>query len=223
MAVLNEGNYLGDMVKQEAEGRYSREAVTVLAGDGADRVLEMGSVLGRITKGAATAAPSAGNTGNGAAGEVTLGDAAKLGDYTLTCVAAAEDGGTFQVQDPDGFGLAPDLSVGVAYAGPHINLTIAAGTTDFVAGDSFTLGVAPGSGKVLALDFAALDGSQDAAGVLLAKVTAPDGQDALGVALVRDAVIAASKLVWPAGATTQQKTAALAQLKAMGIITREEA
>jgi hypothetical protein len=195
----------------------------VLAGSGADRVLGIGSVLGRITKGAATAAAVAGNTGNGAAGAVTLGAKAKTGAYTLTCASAAANAGVFKVEDPEGYRLADDLTVAVAYAGDHINLTIADGAADFVVGDAFTVTVAAGSGKVKAIDFAALDGSQAAAGVLTAKVIAPVGVDALGVAVVRDAIIAASKLAWPAGANSDQKTAACAQLKALGLITREEA
>ena len=221
--VLNEGNYLGDIVKQEAEGRYSREAVIVLAGAGAARVLEIGSVLGRIAKGAATVAAVAGNTGNGAAGAATLGAKAKTGAYTLTCITAVANGGVFKVEDPDGYRLAKDLTVAVAYLSDHINLTIADGAADFVVGDKFTVTVAAGNGKVKAIDFTALDGSQQAAGLLIAKVTAPSGVDTQGVAIVRDAVIAASKLAWPAGATSDQKTAACAQLKALGIITREEA
>ncbi|MBI4798240.1 MAG: head decoration protein [Desulfarculus sp.] len=221
--MATEGNHLGDIVKQEAQGRYSREAVTVLAGAGQARVLEIGSVLGRITKGAATAAAVAGNTGGGAAGAVTLGAKAKLGAYTLTCITAAAGGGVFKVVDPDGIRLGNDLTVGQAYVGDHINLTVSDGAPDFAVGDKFTVTVAGGAGKAKAVDFAATDGSQQAAGVLIAKVTAPDGVDATGVAIVRDAVIAPSKLAWPAGATSDQKTAALAQLKALGIITREEA
>lgn len=218
-----EGNYLGEIVKQEAQNRYSREAVTVLAGVGPARVLEIGAVLGRITKGAATASAIAGNTGGGAAGAVTLGAKAKLGAYSLTCITAAAGGGVFKVVDPDGLRLGNDLTVGQAYVSDHINLTVSDGAPDFAVGDRFTVAVAAGPGKVKAVDFAATDGSQVAAGVLIAKVTASDGVDAQGVAIVRDAVIAPSKLAWPAGATSDQKTAALAQLKALGIITREEA
>jgi hypothetical protein len=70
---------------------------------------------------------------------------------------------------------------------------------------------------------AGVDGSLDAAAVLLARVSAPDGVDAQGVALVREAVIAPSKLAWPEGITVGQKTAALTQLAERGIITRQEA
>lgn len=322
MTVYTEPNYLGDIVKHEAAGRYSREVVTILAGDGAARELPIGSVLGFITKGAPVAAANGNNTGDGAAGAVTLGALAQVGIYALTCVSAAaaaagaavgaadagntgqgtitaapavgagakpgvyrvtciepaagagvftvEDpdgvevgvatvgvefvgggltftiadgdpdfvagdvftvtvaaaegtGGVFQVVAPDGATL-PPLTAGAAYAGGHINLTIASGDTGFVVGDSFTVTVPAGSGKAVALDPTATDGSQVAGGVLLAGVTAPDGVDAQGVALVRgEAVVAASKLAWLATVEANHKTVALAQLAACGIITRPEA
>jgi hypothetical protein len=223
MLLQTERYYAGDIVKAEADGRYSREALTILAGAGTDRVLPIGTVVGCLSKGAPVAAAVAGNTGNGVAGAVTLGHRAKLGVYRLTCIAAAANAGTFKIEDPDGYRLAQDLTVGVAYVSEHLNLTIADAAPDFVVGDKFTVTVPAGSGKAKAIDFAAVDGSQDAAGILLAGITAPNGLDAVGVALVRHATIAPSKLVWPAGATSDQKTAALAQLEAQGIITREEA
>ena len=321
MTDFNESNYLGDLVKQEAPGRYSRDKVTILAGSGAARELSLGEVIGKITKGAATAANDEGNTGDGEMGTITLGSLAEVGDYALTCTAggsptagaatgAAVSGNTgggtitasptvgegakvgvyrltciepgagagkFIVEDPDGVNvgvatvgveftgggltftiadgdpdfasgdaftitvapvdadsgvfqvvspsgsLLPPLTVGVAYAGDHLNMTLADGDTDFAVGDKITITVAAGSGKVKALSLTAVDGSQAAAGVMAEAVTAPDGEDAFGVAIVRDAIIMASALVWPDGATEGQKTAALAQLAALGLICREEA
>jgi hypothetical protein len=86
------------------------------------------------------------------------------------------------------------------------------------------LGKITASGKVKAIDFAAADGSEAAFGVLLYDVTAPDGADAVGVALVDGpAVVASNGLIWPAGATANQKATAIAQLKAAGIKVREGA
>ena len=65
MPVQSERKYLGDWLKWEPENHYSREIVTVLAGGGAERALLTGMVLGRVTKGVATGAAVAGNTGNG--------------------------------------------------------------------------------------------------------------------------------------------------------------
>ncbi|TPE47233.1 head decoration protein [Amaricoccus solimangrovi] len=45
MATLTEGNYLGDLIRYEADNRYSREEITVASG--AD--LTVGAVLGIVT------------------------------------------------------------------------------------------------------------------------------------------------------------------------------
>lgn len=321
MAEVTEGLYFSDVFKTELEQYMSREPVTVLAGSGTARTLVLGEVFGKITKGAAVVAADEGNTGNGAAGAVTLGTKAKVGAYSLECISIADptagaavgaavagntgngtitaaptvgagakvgvyravciepatdlgkftvenpdgvtvgvatvgtefvgggltftiadgdtdfvsgdsftitvasvpgNGGVFAVFDPDGYRLA-DLSVGVAYAGDHINFTLADGTTDFAVGDALTVTVAAGSGKVVALDLTAVNGAQDAAGIMAAGVTAAVGTDAPGVGVVRDASFAPSKLTWPAGITNGQKTAALAQLAALSLIAREEA
>lgn len=94
--------------------------------------------------GALVSRPAAGkvvagtNTGNGTIGTLTFGAKAKAGIYTLTCVTAAANGGTFSVVDPDGYRLA-DAKVGVAYASSHLGFTIADGAADFIVGDSFTI------------------------------------------------------------------------------------
>jgi len=223
MPVLSETNNLGDVLKHEAPNLYSREAVTVLAGAGADRVLAVGAVIGKRTRSTVTVTADAGNTGDGVAtlADPAPGPKAEVGTYTLTCVAAAVNAGTFRVLSPSGYVL-PDLTVGQAYAGDHVNLTIADGAADFVAGDQFTVDVS-GDGKVVALDPGAVDGTQHAHGIVAADVTAPDRSDAEGLAIVRDAVLADHALVWPAGITAAQKTAALAELEARGILVRKGA
>jgi hypothetical protein len=221
MPLLSEGKYLGDWLKWEADAHYSRGVITVLAGSGSDRVLTTGMVLGRITKGAATGAAVAGNTGDGTiTASPTVGAAAKPGVYRLVCIEPATNAGKFSVEDPDG------VMIGVATVGvqftTHLTFTIADGSADFVAGDSFTITVAAGSGKVKQIDFAATDGSDAAYGILLLDTTAPDGVDQSGVAIVRNAIVSDNGIIWP-GATTDQKNAAIAQLKAAGIVVRQGA
>ena len=223
MTVKNESNYLGDFLKYEAEALYCREPVTVLAGAGAARDLTSGMVLGRITKGAATGAAVAGNTGNGTiTASHTVGAAAKPGVYQVVCIEPLTNSGKFSVEDPDGvvIGIA---TVGVQFS-THLTFTIADGATDFAAGDAFTITVAAGSGKVKQIDFAATDGGDKAYGVLCFDVTAPDGVDAKGTAIVNGPAVASDKgLTWPAGATQPQKDAAIAQLKLAGIKVRQGA
>jgi hypothetical protein len=222
MAVLSEGKYLGDWLKWETDNHYSREGITVLASSGSDRVLTTGMVLGRVTKVAATGAAVAGNTGDGTiTASPTVGAAAKPGVYRLVCIEPATNAGKFSVEDPDGV-LIGVASVGVQFT-THLTFTIVDGSADFVAGDSFTITVAAGSGKVKQIDFAATDGSDAASGILLLDTTAPDGVDKSGVAIVRNALISDNGITWPAGATTDQKNAAIAQLKAAGIVVRQGA
>ena len=221
MPVLSEGNNLGDVLKFEAPNLYSRAAVTVFAGSGGDRSLVIGEVFGKRTKSDVVAAADGGNSGDGTASAVTLGAKAEPGLYTLTCIAAAVNGGTFQVQTPSGYRL-PDLEVGQAYADDHLNVTLSDGAADFVVGDTFTVDVS-GDGKVVALDLSGVDGSQDPVGIIAAAVTAPDGTDTDGLAIIRDAILADHAIVWPGGITAQQKTDAIAALEARGILIRKGA
>lgn len=78
------------------------------------------------------------------------------------------------------------------------------------------------NGKITQLAPAASDGSENAAGVILADVDASDG-DKPGVIIAREAIVSSAGLVWPTGITEAQKTAAIAELKALGIIVRDAA
>ena len=222
MPVMSETKRLGDWLKWEEENQYSRDIVTILAGSGTDRVLTTGMVLGRITKGTAASAAVAGNTGNGTiTASPTVGAAAKPGVYRVVCIEPAADGGKFSVEDPAGI-LIGIATVGVEFT-THLTFTIADGSADFVAGDVFTITVAAGSGKVRQIDFAATDGADIACGLLLLDSTAPNAKDLSAVAVVRNAIVADNGITWPAGATTNQKNAAIAQLKSLGILVRQGA
>ena len=161
--VLTEGNYLNDLLKWEMENYHSREQVTVLAGQD----LVMGSVIGKIKIGSVPTTGTAGtNTGTGPCGSVTGGAKTKIGVYTLRCVGVAANGGIFSVRDPDGEAL-PDAVMG-AYTNSAINFTLTDGATDFALGDSFTITVPAGSGKVKELNLTGIDGAEDAFGILTA-------------------------------------------------------
>ena len=226
MSHLHEGNNFRDVVRYEEDsaGQLSREVVTVLSGQN----LAMGAVIGKITLGTCpTTGTAAGtNTGQGTCGSVTAGAKAKLGIYTIKCIHLVTAGGLFSVEDPDGFAL-PNAYVG-AYVNDQINFTLADGSPDFAAGDTFTITIAVGSLSVKEIALGALatvDGAQHAYGILtddcdasLAAVQA--------VAIVKDAVIVAANLVWPDGSpavSAAEKVAALAELYAKGIVARDEA
>jgi hypothetical protein len=95
-----------------------------------------------------------------------------------------------------------------------------------VSGQNLTTGAVVGvitaSGKVTQLAPGASDGSQNAAGVLLLGVDA-SAADKPGVVIARHAICSEKKIVWPGGITGPQKTAAIAQLKALGVLVREGA
>ena len=84
------------------------------------------------------------------------------------------------------------------------------------------VGIITASGKVTQVAPAAVDGSQNAAGLLLLDVDA-SAADKSGAIIARHAICSDKKIVWPGGITGPQKTAAIAQLKALGILVREGA
>jgi len=139
-----------------------------------DKLLKMTSgatyALGLICKKvlAAAIAADGGNTGDGTAGDVTVGAAAKLGDYSLECVETATDAGRFKVIDPDGNRL-DDLTVGTEYSNEHFTVTISDGASDFAEGDLFTVTISD-SGEAAAWDDD--NGNAPFAGVLTEEVDA---------------------------------------------------
>ena len=223
MNAYSESRNLGDVLKCEAPNLYSREAVTVLAGDGAERVLKAGAVIAGRSRSQVTVTAGEGNTGDGEAtlADPPLGQLAEAGVYRLACVTIGADGGIFQALSPKGYVL-PDLTVSEAHEGDHLNLTVADGATDFVVGDAFAIEVS-GDGKVVGLDPAAVDGTADAIGIVAYDMTAPVGADREVTAILRDAVLAGRAVVWPAGITEEQKNAAIADLEARGILVRKAA
>ncbi|MGZ5615660.1 MAG: head decoration protein, partial [Methylobacter sp.] len=96
MATLTEGRHAGEFLVSECdEGFISREAITIASGK-----LVVGAVLGRIETGSATAAATAGNTGNGVMGAITEHQGIQAGNYVLTIKKAVANAGDFQVVSP---------------------------------------------------------------------------------------------------------------------------
>lgn len=209
---------ISDVLKYE-HGTYSREVVTIASGAG---LLAIGTVLAKLTKGAATsAAKSGGNTGNGTLTlDVTTPvlAGAKAGVYTVRCITAATNGGTFRVEDPDGIVLG-DVPVGATFA-DDIKFAIADGASDFIVGDGFDITVAAGSAKYVAHQFGAVTGAEIASAVLLQVVDATSA-DQQAVICARHAEVSAQGLKWHASVnTSEKKLAAHAQLVDAGIIVR---
>lgn len=81
------------------------------------------------------------------------------------------------------------------------------------------LGKITASGKYVAYAPGAADGSENAAAILYEGCDATSA-DARRAITARDSEVVANALVWAAGVTDPQKTAALAALAALGIIAR---
>lgn len=79
------------------------------------------------------------------------------------------------------------------------------------------------AGNYVPLDLAATTGEQLSAGVLLNNHAKKDvAANIATVILARMAMVAKQKLIWPAGATEAQIAGGLDELKALGIVAREE-
>ena len=198
MGVLNEETYVDDFLKYEGEAnRFSREKETLLSGQN----LKIATVVGKVTK----VIPIIGTLGAGTKGEctsVTGGAKTKIGTYKATCTTAnaADAAGIWRIEAPNGAVLG-DLTVPLgdtgtaAFTDPQINLTISYKTNYSTIGDYFNIVVTEGSNKLVVLENTAVDGSQDAYGILIKDYDASSA-DKDCVAIVRDAVIAKSPLKW---------------------------
>ena len=192
MTVITETNRLNDLLKWEMENQFSREILTILSG----QALLGNEVVAKIkTSCPATGTADAGNTGDGTCTGVTAGKQVIEGTYTLTCIAAATDAGTFEVKNPNDVTLGQAV-VGTAYTSKELNFTLNDGTADFVVGDVFTITVTAGSGKAVELDYTAVTGAEDPIGFVIADYDASEG-DKEGVAITKNAIIVESALIWP--------------------------
>lgn len=213
---------LGRVLKAEINRDFTIASVTLAGGSGGVRSVKLGEVLGQRLLGAASGEAGGGNTGAGGIGSITRGALCKAGAYALTCIAAASGGGRFQVVDPDGNRLA-DALVGVAYVSPQIGFTIADGDPDFAVGDSFTITVAAGDLKHVALAPSAVDGSQHAAAISAMNAEAPQDTDVALNVIDFGAVVNEAELVWPEGISAGNKAAAVKRLANRFILTRAQA
>ena len=119
---------------------------------------------------------------------------------------------------------APNLGDLLKYEAPNL---YSRDQATVAAGQNLPLGAVVGretaTSKLKALDPSASDGTEIAAGVLAQAVDATliDREDAILIA--RHAIVARGALIWPAGVTTAQRAAAIAQLEARGIVVRDSA
>ncbi len=212
------------VVKYEFEPNKSlcREAVTLY---GAAATYAVGTVLGKfLASPTATAVAAAGNTGTGAFGAITMTSVAGLrkGIYKLVITKVVSNAGDFVLMDPDG-DVVGNGSVATAFLQGGFSFTIA-DATDYIQGDAFYITVA-GTEKYKIVEATATDGSEVAAGVLIANylgvsepIVLAATTDTLALAIVRGPVMVVKSGLAP-GATvnTDAELAAMyAQLKLLG-------
>lgn len=208
-------NDISKAIQYEVNPQYTREEMTLITGQN----LKSGTVLGKITFVVPTTGTAGSNTGDGTCTGVAGKIGTKLGTYTLTCIAAATNAGTFAVKDPDGLAL-PDATVAVAYVNSQINFTLNDGSADFIVGDSFTIPVTAGSGKYTRHVPAAVDGSQKAVAILM-KDTDATSADVKTFILDRGpAILASTGITWSDGANAAAIALATAELLTKNIKVR---
>ena len=214
-----EGLHAEAFLVSESNWSRSRDNVTILAGSSSDRVLTAGMVLGARLSGTAAAAAFSGNTGNGTMGSITVSGAAKDGVHKLTIIDPVSNAGAFQLEDPDGNVIATGDVAG-AFSGGGLAFTLADGSTDFLAGDGFTITVTQTARKHLQFDQDASTGELVPSGILLADITALENVDNEAAILVRDAEVNESEIVWPSDITAAEKVDGVQGLADLGIIVR---
>ena len=140
--------------------------------------LKRGTVLGQQTENPVQVVSSAGNTGDGVIGSITLGPAVKTGGYKLTATAITK----FNVTSPAGdvLGVA---TVGTPFVHAEIALTITAGGVAFKVADSFTLNVFDAVGTYVECVRTATDGSQFPLAILVDDADATSGPVTAGAYL----------------------------------------
>lgn len=215
--------YGGEFLISEANGRRSREGVTIAI----NQTLKAGRILGVSSVGAlsiaAVAAGPAGAaaTGNGVITGATVAAGTPPGVYKATCIKAVTNAGVFRLEDAGGVELG-EVNVAAAFTLGGITHTIQDGSSDWVVGDeviyTVTAAAPTDNGQYKGCDPAATDGSQAAAGILWDDVTTTTAT-AKATAMVRSCEVEGARLDYGT-MNTNQKAAANAQLKALGVIVR---
>jgi hypothetical protein len=151
-------------------------------------ILQPGQVMG-VARAVIGVASVVTGTGDGTVTEYALsaiGAPALVGTYTLTCIETITNGGRFELKDPNGLIVDSNILIAagaggvIVYEGVGMTFKITDGTTDFVAGDFFTLTITAGEKLVPVTDAAVDDGSELPLLVLAQTVDATSG-DVAGI------------------------------------------
>lgn len=217
--VLTEGRHPGEAIMSEAEFNRSRSNVVVAA----EQTIEANSLLAKkaVAAGIVVTQTFTG-TGNGV---LTLANPAvsskvKDGVYTVSCVTAAADGGSFRVEDPNGKHIG-NAAVGVAFD-KEIKFTIADGSTDFTVGAVFLLTVAADDidYQHVAYDPDGTDGSEIPVAYSIYAVATGAGETKKTAVIDSSAVLNGNCIAWPTGISSAKRADAEQALLALHIKVR---
>lgn len=214
--VLNEHFYTGAFLIREANGYLSRDKGELVNETSADISFEAGLVLSDVSTVIADFVVGGSNTGNGTIGSITVAVGTKPSNYEI----AFTDATNYTVAGPDGSQLGVGVA-GTALDVEGLSFTVSAGTTAFVAGDTFTIVVVPSGPK----QYVPYTGAAAAAAVLFDRVYV-EAETARHVAVVsRLAEVNEQELCWDPAVTSAADVAtlqseALNQLAVGGIVAR---
>lgn len=206
--------------EEAAEYGVCRENVTVVMESGMD----VGAVVQRtIVGGTAVATATAGNTGNGTFGTITVTNPAAIDNYRVIFTGAT----TFNLYKADG-NLVTAGATGTAVngvAGQGLSFTITAGGTAFVAGDSFVIAVS-GTYKYTWVAAANVATLADNVAVVIESVkdvpSLTAGDQAMTVLSRGWAGVVGDSLLYKDSLTTAQKNVVLGKLNARRIVNRRK-
>lgn len=184
-----------------------------------------GTLLARMLCTLAITPSAVTGTGTGtvtAASVIASTEVPKVGNWTLKCVLAATNGGTFALLDPDGVNRGT-VTLTAGSGGPNafkeagIGFTINDGGTDFAVGDTFTLPVLTGSNKLVPFNPAGAGGAQRPMAVLLDPATRTSGGDLAVRPLVEGEVVKERLIIDVDGNGSNITPTILDQLRAAGV------
>ncbi len=216
---ISRPRHIGDWIALEYDQNYCRDSGTLDAGAAA--LVLARTVIGLQSIGALSGAFSAtGAHGNPTCGTITVAAGSPLGEYDVIM----DDATHFHVLGPhgEGPGLGEAFGDGVfgsAFTGGGLGFTLTAGGTACNPGDELKITVTDvaGDGKYWPVSAAATDGTQNAVGVVVLDTDSTNGDAPVSFLARGPAIIRSAELIWPSGASTNQKNAWIAQLQVLGI------
>jgi hypothetical protein len=165
-------------------------------------------------------------TGNGTLTAVSVVEGPvvpQVGNYTLTCITTVTNGGVWRLRDPNGAIVSGYLNMTVGagtatiFEAGGLIFTLTDGSTDFVAGDVFTIPVVA-DGDLVPYSPTGVGGAQFPIAVMPYALTKASSGDLAGKVIVSGAVQKERLIIDADGNDDNITTAIIDQLRLTGII-----